>query len=74
MLVDGSLFQQSQRVVDTETATYDNILYSSDVENFRGNFTCSVSNVRGSSEQMMELNGTSGAYNLSISFRSLVLY
>ena len=57
MLVDDSLFQQSQRVVDTETATYENVLFNSDITNFVGTFTCEVSNARNTVEENVELNG-----------------
>ena len=55
--VNNSLYQQSQRVVDTETATYENVLFNDDVSNFIGTFTCEVGNVRGTSEDTVELNG-----------------
>ena len=61
--VDTSLFQLSQRVIETETAIYENILSSSDIANFVGNFTCSVVNNRGMRESTAELNGKS--YNCS---------
>ena len=57
MLVNDSLYQQSQRVVNTETATYENVLFNADVANFAGMFTCEVSNVRSSAEETVELNG-----------------
>ena len=59
MLVNSTLFQQSQRVMDTMTATYENILFSDDIANFVGNFTCSVVNNRGMSESTADLNGKS---------------
>ena len=46
-------------MVDTETATYENVLSSDDFVNFVGNFTCSVSNNRGSSDTTLLLNGMS---------------
>ena len=55
--VDGTTYHQSQRVVDTTTATYDNILSSADIANFMGTFTCSVSNSRGGSDRSATLNG-----------------
>ena len=57
MLVDNTLFHQSQRVVDTNTATYENLLISHDIANLIGNFSCLVSNDRGTGEQTVELNG-----------------
>ena len=62
MLVDDSLYQQSQRVVNTETATYENFLFNDNVTNFVGTFTCEVSNVRGTARDDLELNG--GCCNL----------
>ena len=55
--VDGTTYHQSQRVVDTRTATYENILSSSAYANFVGNFTCTVSNARGSGNQSKVLEG-----------------
>ena len=58
VLVDDSLYWQNQRVVDTETATYENTLSSDEIHNFIGTFTCEVSNVRGTAqEQTVVLNG-----------------
>ena len=57
MLVNDSLYQQSQRVVDTVIATYENVLFNADVVNFVGMFTCEVGNVRGTAEETVELNG-----------------
>ena len=57
MLVEGSLFQQSQRVVDAETATYENILFNDDITNFVGTFTCEINNARSIVQETMDLNG-----------------
>ena len=38
-------------------ATYENVLFNADVANFVGNFTCEVSNVKGTNEVTVELNG-----------------
>ena len=57
MLVDDSLFQQSQRVVDTENSTYENVLFNDDITYFVGIFTCEISNVRDIVRETMELNG-----------------
>ena len=54
--VNNSLYQQSQRVVDTETATYENILFNV-ISKFVGTFSCEVGNVRGTAEDTVELNG-----------------
>ena len=57
MLVNDSLYQQSQRVVDAVNAAYESVLFNADVANFVGTFTCEVSNVRNSAEETVELNG-----------------
>ena len=57
VLVDDTLYEQSLRLVNAETATYENILFNDDVANFVGSFTCEVSNVRGRVEETVELNG-----------------
>lgn len=41
MPLKDSLYQQSQRLVDAETATYDNVLFNDDVASFLGNFALS---------------------------------
>ena len=56
-LVDDSLYEQSQRLLDAESATYESILFNDDIANFVGVFTCEVSNVRRSAEDTVELNG-----------------
>ena len=47
----GSAYQQSKIVVDTVTAAYNNLLSitSSQISDYTGTFTCTVSNSRGSS-------------------------
>ena len=58
LLVNASApYEQSQRLLDAESATYENVLYSYDVANFVGSFTCEISNVRGTVDRTMELNG-----------------
>ena len=55
--VDGTTYHQSQRVVNTRTATYESTLSSNVDANFVGNFTCTVSNSKGSSTKSVTLNG-----------------
>ena len=56
--VDGTTYHQSQRVVNTRIATYENTLSSSTVANLVGTFTCTVTNSRGSSsDRSVTLNG-----------------
>ena len=59
MLVNTSLYEQSQRLVDAESATYENVLFNDDVASFVGTFTCEVSNVRATVpvQETVELNG-----------------
>ena len=57
MLVNDSLYQQSQRVVNTVSATYENVLFNNNITNFVGTFTCEVSNVRSTAQETVELNG-----------------
>ena len=56
--VVGTTYHQSQRVVNTRTAAYENTLSSSTVANLVGTFTCTVTNSRGSSnDRNVTLNG-----------------
>ena len=55
--VDLSLYEQSQQLVDAESATYQSILFNDNVTNFVGTFTCEVSNVRETVQETTELNG-----------------
>lgn len=52
----GSTYEQSQRLVDAEEATYDNVLYANNVSNLIGNFTCMVSNIRGNAARGITVN------------------
>ena len=56
LIIDGTRYQQSQRITDTTTATYQNIL-SSNAANLLGLFTCIVSNARGSANMSISTNG-----------------
>ena len=55
--VNTSLYEQSQRLVDAERATYQSILFDDNVANFVGAFTCEIRNVRVMVEETVELNG-----------------
>ena len=57
VLVDDSRYMQSQRLLNAESATYENVLFDDDVASFVGSFTCEISNVRGRTEETTELNG-----------------
>ena len=59
LTIDGTTYQQSQRVVNASIATYENILISVNISNFVGRFTCTVSNVRTTApvERTVVLNG-----------------
>ena len=50
-------YQQIQTVVNTETATYENKLISNNITNLLGTFTCTVSNIRGSAESSLTVDG-----------------
>ena len=54
--IDGNRYQQTQVIVDSETAEYANILYSNDVSNLVGVFTCIVQNARGSNNKTISTN------------------
>ena len=58
IFVNDTFFEQSQRVVNTENATYENILFSNNIAYFIGAFACEVSNARGRAIEIVELNGT----------------
>ena len=62
--VNESVYQQSQRVVHTESATYKSILFNGDITNFVGTFTCGVHNARGSAFETSELNGELGSFTV----------
>ena len=55
--IDGNRYQQTQVIVDSETAEYANILYSNDLSNLVGVFTCIVQNARGSNNKTISTNG-----------------
>ncbi len=55
--VNVTLFERSQRLVNAESATYENVLYDDDIANFVGSFTCGISNVGGTVVETVELNG-----------------
>ena len=55
MPVNESIYQPSQRVVNTENATYENVIFNDNVVDFIGTFTCEVSNVRGNVIETVEI-------------------
>ena len=55
--LNDSLYQQNQKVLNTITATYENILFSHNIEDLVGSFTCHVSNARGSDSMSVASNG-----------------
>ena len=57
LVTDGNRYQQTQVIVDSETAEYENILYSNDISNLVGVFTCIVQNARGSNNKTISTNG-----------------
>jgi hypothetical protein len=59
LVIDGNRYRQTQVIVDNATAEYENILYSDDVSNLVGVFTCIVQNARGSDNKtiLISING-----------------
>ena len=57
--MDLSLYEQSQQLVNAESATYQSILFNDNVTSFVDTFTCEVSNVRATipARETVELNG-----------------
>jgi hypothetical protein len=62
LVVDGSRYGQTQVIVDSVTAEYENILYSDDTSNLVGVFTCIVQNARGSNSKTISTNGKHYGY------------
>ena len=56
LLIDGNHYYQTQRIVDSENAVYENILYGGDAGNLIGFFTCIVQNARGSDNMTISTN------------------
>ena len=64
LVIDGIIYQQSQRVINTTTATYANILSSRNANaNLVGSFTCIVSNARGSASESISTSGIHSYYS-----------
>ena len=57
-------YEQSQRLVNAESVTYESTLFSDHVSNFVGTFTCEVRNARGTVEMTVELRGASIARDI----------
>ena len=57
LMIDGTRYQQTQMIVNTENAAYKNTLYSDNNRNFVGVFTCTVQNIRGSDSMTISTNG-----------------
>ena len=55
--LEGLDYRHSQRLVDTETATYESYLRSSNLSMLVGGFTCTVSNNRGAAEKTLQFEG-----------------
>ena len=66
--IDENHYQQTQVIVNSETAEYQNILYSNDVSNLVGVFTCIVQNARGSNNKTISTNGKHAKLLLDKSF------
>ena len=61
LLSSSTTHIQSQRVVDTITSTYHNLLFinSRDIRDYNATYGCTVSNSRGNSSQLVQkINGS----------------
>ena len=56
LVIDGNRYQQTQVIVNSVTAEYENILYSNDVSNLIGVLNCIVQNARGSNNKTILIN------------------
>ena len=57
LIIDGNPYQQSQIIIDSISAMYNNILHSDNPGDLVGSFTCTVNNARGSDSMSMSTNG-----------------
>ena len=57
LMINRNHYQQTQVIVNSVTAEYENILYSNDIRNLVGVFTCIVQNARGSNNKTISING-----------------
>ena len=55
--VVGSSYTQSQTVTNTINGTYENVLRATDISDLVGEFSCTVTNARGSDSRSITLNG-----------------
>ena len=55
--MNTTAYEQSQRLVDAEKATYESLLFNKNIIVFVGHFTCEISNARGVVHESVELNG-----------------
>ena len=55
--IDGNHYNQTQVIINSVTAEYANILYSSDISNLVGVLTCIAQNARGSNNKTISING-----------------
>ena len=59
LIVDGSYYQQRQRIVSTENATFENILHvpSDSIANYEATYECLVTNSVGNDSMSLMLEG-----------------
>ena len=59
LITDGTTYQQSQRIVSKENATFETILYipSDSVTNYNATYECLVMNSRGHDSMSVRLEG-----------------
>lgn len=61
IIIDGTTYQQTQTIVDSANATYENRLISDERANLFGAinfFTCIIENARGKATKSLSTNGT----------------
>ena len=73
--MDGTIYQQSQVVKDTSTATYENRLRiaheSAEFESY-GVYTCTVSNLRGTNSSQVRVPGILSVHGITMTSRAHV--
>lgn len=63
LIIDGITYQQTQTILDSVNATYENRLISDKV-NLVGSFTCTVENARGKAFKSLSTSGMSSIIQL----------
>lgn len=72
LMIDGTTYQQSQRVINQTDSTYDNLLHiKSNLDNAMGNYSCSVRNSRSALESNSTNFTINGIYCSNSTVRTL---